>query len=38
LEDYIKLNGNSVGAVKRALVDMERPDAVEVLDNHMPGK
>lgn len=34
-EDYHKRNGNSVGAVKKALEEMERPDAVEVLDNNM---
>ncbi|CAC5388337.1 unnamed protein product [Mytilus coruscus] len=35
-EDYIKRNGNSVGAVRTALVDMEREDAVEALEEHIP--
>ncbi|CAG2253521.1 unnamed protein product [Mytilus edulis] len=36
-EDYIKRNGNSVGAVHTALIDMEREDAVEALEEHIPG-
>ena len=36
-EDYIKKNGNSVGAVFKALREMDRKDAVEVLEKHIPG-
>lgn len=35
-EDYIKRNGNSVGAVMKALKSMERTDAAEVLESHLP--
>lgn len=37
-EEYIKRRDSSVNAVMKALESMERKDALEVLQNSIPGK
>lgn len=37
-EEYIKSRDSSVNAVMKALESMERKDALEVLQNSIPGK